>query len=169
MAIKKAQTLLKAGNETIKKGAKVKGVIKYTLKTTVGAVLGATVEQVAFILIEIWDKQNEAPLPNLPIVLPELIQAGPGTKRSCRSVYKTPKRSKCSSNQRPTIYNFKMASNNSNVTEQITSEVGLLRSIMQQNVIENEFNREYAPLSTFQQLMAIEFSVLKLQITSTWN
>ena len=30
---------------------------------------------------------------------------------------------------------------------------------MQQNVIENEFNREYAPLATIQQGMAIEFTV----------
>ena len=32
-------------------------------------------------------------------------------------------------------------------TEQITSEVDLYGSIMQQNIIENEFNREYAPLA----------------------
>ena len=34
------------------------------------------------------------------------------------------------------------------LTEQITSEVDLFKSIMQQNVTENEFNREYAPLAT---------------------
>ena len=46
-----------------------------------------------------------------------------------------------------------------NVTEQITSEVDLFGSIMQQNVIENEFIRKYAPLATIQPGMAIEFSV----------
>ena len=45
------------------------------------------------------------------------------------------------------------------MTEQITSEVDLFGSIMQQNVIENEFNREYAPLATIQPYMAIEFTV----------
>ena len=47
-----AQTLLKAGREAIKKGATVTDVIRFTLKPTVGAVLGATVEQVASKLIE---------------------------------------------------------------------------------------------------------------------
>ena len=45
------------------------------------------------------------------------------------------------------------------VTEEITSEVDLFGSIMQQNVIENKFNREYAPLATIQQGAAIEFTV----------
>ena len=41
------QTLLKAGCETIKENATVTNVIKCTLKTTVGAVLNATVDQIA--------------------------------------------------------------------------------------------------------------------------
>ena len=45
------------------------------------------------------------------------------------------------------------------MTQQITSEVDLLGSIMQLNVIENEFNCEYAPLPTLQPGMAIEFTV----------
>ena len=45
------------------------------------------------------------------------------------------------------------------MTEQITSEVDQFGSLMQQNVIENEFNREYAPLATIQQVVAIEFTV----------
>ena len=45
------------------------------------------------------------------------------------------------------------------VTEQITSEVDLFGSLMQENVIENEFNRKYAPLATIQPSMAIEFTV----------
>ena len=52
-----------------------------------------------------------------------------------------------------------MATIGSDVTEQITIEVDLFGSIMQQNVIENEFNREYAPLATIQPGMAIEFTV----------
>ena len=52
-----------------------------------------------------------------------------------------------------------MATIGGDVTEQITSEVDLFGSIMQQNVIENEFNREYAPLSTIQRGVVIEFIV----------
>ena len=36
----------------------------------------------------------------------------------------------------------------SDMAEQVTSEVDLLGSIMQQNFIENEFTRDYAPLAT---------------------
>ena len=106
VAIKGAQTLLKAGSEAIKEGATVQDVIKSTLKPTVGAVLGATVDQVASKLIEMRNNQNDASLPNPPIVVPELIQVGSGKKRRRQSVYKTPKRTKYSSNQRPIIYNF---------------------------------------------------------------
>ena len=35
-----------------------------------------------------------------------------------------------------------------NVTKQIISEVDRFDMIMQKNVIENEINREYAPLAT---------------------
>ena len=52
-----------------------------------------------------------------------------------------------------------MATFGGDVTEQITSEFDLFGSIMQQNVIENEFTREYAPLATIQPGMAIEFTV----------
>ena len=47
VAMKGVQTLFKANSEAIKEGATVKDVIKSTLKPTVGAVLGATVDQVA--------------------------------------------------------------------------------------------------------------------------
>ena len=88
----------KAGSEAIKEGATVKDVIKSTLKPTVGAVLGATVDQVASKLIEIRDNQNDAPPPNPPIVVPEFVQAGSGKKQRSRSVYKkTPKCTKYSS------------------------------------------------------------------------
>ena len=52
-----------------------------------------------------------------------------------------------------------MATIGGDVTKQITSEVDLFGLIMQQNVIENEFNREYAPLATIEPGMAIEFTV----------
>ena len=52
-----------------------------------------------------------------------------------------------------------MATIGEDVTEQITSEVDLFGSIMQQNVIENEFNRKYAPLATIQSGMAIDITV----------
>ena len=45
------------------------------------------------------------------------------------------------------------------VTEDITSEVDLFDSIMQQNIIENEFNLEYASLATIQHGAPIEFMV----------
>ena len=44
------------------------------------------------------------------------------------------------------------------MTEQITSEVNLFGSIMQQNLLENEFNCEYAPLATIQPDLGIEFT-----------
>ena len=52
-----------------------------------------------------------------------------------------------------------MATIGGDVTEQITSEVNLFGSMMQQNVIKNEFNREYASLATIQPGVAIEFTV----------
>ena len=52
-----------------------------------------------------------------------------------------------------------MATIEGDVTEQITSEVDLFGSIIQQTIIENEFNREYTLLATIQQGMAIEFAI----------
>ena len=48
------------------------------------------------------------------------------------------------------------------VTGEITSEVDLFGSIMQKGVIESEFNREYAPLTTIQPCAAIEFRLTGL-------
>ena len=105
--MKGVQTLLKAGSEAIKEGATVKDVIKSTLKPTVGAVLGVTVDQVGSKLIEMRNNQNDAPPPDPPIMLPELNQAGSGKKRRRRTVYKkTPEGCKYYSNHRPIIYNF---------------------------------------------------------------
>ena len=52
-----------------------------------------------------------------------------------------------------------MATIENDLTEEITSKVDLFCSIMQQNVIENEFNCEYASLATIQQCAAIEFTL----------
>ena len=52
-----------------------------------------------------------------------------------------------------------MATIGGNVTEQLTSEVDLFGSIMQQNVIKNKFNREYALLAKIQLVLAIKFTV----------
>ena len=52
-----------------------------------------------------------------------------------------------------------MATIGGDVAKQITSDVDLFGSMMQQKVIENEFNREYAPLATIQPGVAIEFTV----------
>ena len=94
VVMKGAQTVLKSGSEAIKEGATVNDVIKSTLKPTVQAVLGATVDQVACKLIEMRNNKNDAPPTNPPIVLPKLFQAGSGTKRRHRLVYKAPNRSK---------------------------------------------------------------------------
>ena len=107
VAMKGIQSLLNAGREAINEGATVKDVIKSTLKPTVVAILGATVDQVASKLIEMRNNQNDAPPPNPPNMLPEFNQAGSDKKRRSQTVYKKkPKRSKYSSNQRPIIYNF---------------------------------------------------------------
>ena len=107
VAMKGIHTILKAGSKAITEGATVKDVIKSRLIFTVGAVLDATVDQVASKLIEMRNKQNDEPPPNPPIMLPELNQAGSGKTRRSQTVYKKkPKRSKYSSNQRPIIYNF---------------------------------------------------------------
>ena len=53
------------------------------------------------------NNQNDSSPPNPPIMLPELNQAGSGTKRRSQTVYKkTPKQNKYSFNQQPIIYNF---------------------------------------------------------------
>ena len=105
--MKGIETFWKAGSKSIKKGATVKDVIKFTLKPKFGAVLGVTVDQVASKLTEMRNNQHDAPPPNPPIMLPYLNQAGSGKKRLSQTVYKKkPKRIKYSSNQLPLIYNF---------------------------------------------------------------
>ena len=45
------------------------------------------------------------------------------------------------------------------MTKPITKNVDLFGSILQKNVIENKFNREYAPLATIQPGITIEFTI----------
>ena len=87
VAIKGAQTLLKAGSEPIKNGATVQDVVTAVLKPTVGAVLGATVDQVASKLIQLRDNHDSAPPPNPPIVVPEIVKADYGRKRPHEPLY----------------------------------------------------------------------------------
>ena len=64
--MKSAQTLLKANSEAITDGATIQKVLSSTLKPTLGAVLGATAEQVANLFTSV--KPTAAP----PLrVLPE--------------------------------------------------------------------------------------------------
>ena len=169
VAMKGIQTFLKAGNKVIKKGATVKDAIKSTLKPTVGVVLGATVDQVAFKLIEMRNNQNDAPQPNLPIMLPKLNRLGHVDSGAVKLyIRRNPNEANIFLTRTQLFIIFKMATIRGDVTEQITREVHLFGSIMQQNVIENTFNREYAPLATIQQGMAIEFMV-KSAMTYTWT
>ena len=61
-----------------------------------------------------------------------------------------------------------MATIRGDMTKQITSEVAIFLSIMQQNVIENELNREYAPVATTNQVWPLNLR-LKVQLTYTWT
>ena len=112
MKIKGAQTFLKCGTEAIEEDATIKDVINSALKPANGAVLGATVDQVAFIFIHIRDNHYAATLPNSPIVVSVIIQAGSGTKRRRAPVYKkATKHIMYSFNQRQIFYNFKNSQN----------------------------------------------------------
>ena len=114
VAIKGAQTLLKAGSEAIKDGATVKEVLSSTLKPTIGAVLGATAEQVANRFTS--EKPTVAPPPGPPTEEPGGVLVGTqqpqkrSGKRKSHAVYKKAKRPMkrhyFSQPQRPIIYNF---------------------------------------------------------------
>ena len=89
------------------KGGNNHHVIKSTCKPTVGAVLGATVDQVASKLIEMRNNRADALPPNPHIVLPDIVQVGTGRKRHREIEYKKAnKRNNYSSTQRPICYNF---------------------------------------------------------------
>ena len=114
VAITGAQTLLTAGSKAIKDGATVKEVLSATLKPTIGAVLGATAEQVANRFTS--EQPTVAPSPGPPTEQPGGVlvntqgpQKGSG-KRKSHAVYKKAKRSMnrhyFSQPQRPIIYNF---------------------------------------------------------------
>ena len=63
----------KFSTKAINKAATVKVVIKSALKPTVGAVLGATVDQVVSNLIKMQDTHGAAPPFNPIIVMPEIV------------------------------------------------------------------------------------------------
>ena len=93
-------------------------------------------------------------------MLPELNRAGSGNKRCSQTVYKKiPNKANIHLISKKLFIIFKIATIGYDVTERFTSEVDLFGSIMQKNVIENEFNFEYASLATIQPGMAIEFTV----------
>ena len=107
VAIKVDKSLLMAGSTAIKECATVKHVIKSTIMHSVGAVLGAMVDQLALKLIDMRDKHDAAPPAIQPIVEPKMVQTGSGRKRHCAPLYtKAFKRVIYSSNKQPVIYNF---------------------------------------------------------------
>ena len=61
-----------------------------------------------------------------------------------------------------------MATIRGDVKKQITSEANQFGSIMQQNVIKNEFNREKATLATIKKVSPLNLQ-LKVQMTYTWT
>ena len=133
VAMKNIQTLLKAGSEAIKEGATVNDVIKFTLKPTVGAVLGATVDQVASKQSEMRNNQNDAPPPNQPIRLPELNQAGSGKSGAVKLyIRRNPNKANIHLTSGQLYISFKITTIGGDVMEQITSEGDLFGSKMQQ-------------------------------------
>ena len=88
LAMNRIQILLKAGSKVTKEGATIKDVIKFTHKPMVGAVLGATVDEVASKLIEKRNNKNDALSPNQPIMLPEFNQTGSGKTWRSQTLYK---------------------------------------------------------------------------------
>lgn len=81
VAVKGAQTLLKAGSEAIKEGADVKDVLRSTLRPTMGVVLGATAEQLANRLTDNKPASAPPPGPALETVGPVTSQTGSGTRK----------------------------------------------------------------------------------------
>ena len=135
----------------------------------VGAVLGATIDQVASKLIEMRNNQNDAPPSNPPIMLPELNQTGSGKNGAVKLyIRRNPNKANINLNSGHLFKIFKMATIGGDVTEQITSGVDLFGSIMQQNIIENEFNREYTPLQRSNQVWQLNLQ-LKVQMNYTWT
>ena len=127
VAIKAAQTLLKAGSEAIKENATIKDVIKSTVKPTLGAVLGATVDQVASNLINMSDKHDAEPPLNRFILVHEMVKAESGNKRPWAPRYKkASKRIKYSLTSNELCIFFKMATMKTDVTKKITNELNLV-------------------------------------------
>lgn len=68
VTIKSAFPLLKSGREAIIEGVTVKDVIKSALKSTIYAVLGYSVDQIASNLIQMRNNYGAAPSPNPTMV-----------------------------------------------------------------------------------------------------
>ena len=82
--------------------------------------------------------QNDAPPLNPTIMLPEVNQAGSGSKRRSKLyIRRNPNKANIHLTSGQLFIMFKMTTIGGDVTEQITSEGDLFGSIMQQNVIEN--------------------------------
>ena len=140
---------MKSGSKAIIKGATVKKVIKSELKPTVGAVLNSTVDWVVSNLIQIRDNHAAEHPPNSTIVVFEIVEAGSHKKRRCAPVYKKWQNvSSIPLTDDKFLIIFKMLTMKGYLKKEITSEVNLFGSIMQQNVMENQFNSEYAPLTS---------------------
>ena len=146
--MKETQTVLKAGSKAIKENALVKDVIRITVKSTVGVVLSATVDQVASQLIEMNDKQNDASPLKTFIVMPDVVLAVSGKSGAVDLYMRHQNVLSIHQNSDQLFVILKMAIIGGDVTEQITSEVDRFGSIMQQNVIENDLNFKYASLAT---------------------
>lgn len=161
VAIKAAKILLRACSDVFKISATVTEVIKSMVQPTVGAVPSATVDQVGSKIIEIRDKHDAAQPPNRLILVPERVQPGSG-KNDTEHLY-IRRRQNLPNNCLPCLQLFiifTMATIGIEPTEDNTREIDLYGSIMKQNIIENELNREYALLASIQQGAHIKFLVM---------
>ena len=111
-------------------------------------------------LIEMRNKHEAGPPLNQLIVDPEMVQPGLGRTRFRAPLYKkVSKRFKYSFYQQAIIYNFWNCHYGKWCNGKNYQSAKFICTIMQQNIINNEFNREYAPLPTIQQGAFIEFII----------
>ena len=167
VAIKGVQTFLKARSEAIKEGATVKDVIKSTPRPTVGAVLGAMVTMSPLSLLKCEITQTT----HLHLIrLSSCLSFSRRLQIISDAVDLYIRRHLNVLSIHPNIDQlfiiFKMAINGNDVPELITCEVDLFESNIQQNVIENNFNREYAPLQLSNQIWPLNLR-LRIQMTYT--
>ena len=95
------------------------------------------------------DNYDSKPPPNPLIVVLEIVQAGHVESVAvCQYIKWRPNDSSIYLTSDQFFIIVKIIDIEGDVTDEITNVVDLFGLIMQQNVIENEFNREYAPLAT---------------------